>query len=635
MVAKIRVLSEQTINEIAAGEVIENPASVVKELVENALDAGASEIAIEIRGGGRQLISVVDNGSGMSSDDALLCLERHATSKIRESADIFEISTMGFRGEAMPSIASISKFTLLTAEEGREEGTLILVEGGRLVSCGGAVRSRGTTVEVKQLFFNVPVRKKFQRSPAYDSQEIERICTAVALGHPYVSFQLISNQELLWRTASPATTVSHADAMAARIRTLLGSDIGASLSPLEVESEGLKLTGFVGLPHLHRPNRSGQYLLINGRWVTAPFLSYCIKEGYGTLLPANRHPLFILALELPPGTVDVNVHPQKREVRFLQESKLRELVRRGIAEALYGGGKVHTSATTLSQDRESCHITTHSYDDVERLWLPPIDSLSVDESDMILETKEVVVPPSSALSPLPWDAMSSQPSPFGAAAKKWQEPPLLSHEATFHPVPVVMATLPGYLLLDPLSAVGSPLLTKPVEAAPALFLVDQRRAHQRVLYEKLSGALEKQSLEVQNFLIPPTFDCSGADSMLLQEHVEALAAIGITLQRIGPHCWAVEALPVCLGDVDCITLFNQLIAAWRGSSAHEATLSALLARQLCSAAARAAVSGGRRLAVEEAASLLRQLSCCRHPALCPSGNAVAATFSFEELQRRF
>jgi DNA mismatch repair protein MutL len=312
----IRILSDHTINQIAAGEVIENPASVVKELIENALDAGATEIGIEVKGGGLQLIRVADNGSGMRRDDALLCLERHATSKIREVHDLESLGTMGFRGEALASIAAVSKLTLITAVE---EGTQVEVEGGKILSVSPAARLKGTTVEVRSLFYNVPARKKFQKSAQVSSAEITRIVTVLSLAHPEVGFSL--------------SETFHAPAAAdlgQRVVQVLGEEFYAGL--LRVEQGGL--TGFVGSPSVTRPNRTGQYFFINRRSVSAPAASYAVRDGFGTRLGANRHPVFILQLELCPSLVDVNVHPQKREVRFREERAVKEQIQEAISKSL-------------------------------------------------------------------------------------------------------------------------------------------------------------------------------------------------------------------------------------------------------------------------------------------------------------
>ncbi|MES2344554.1 MAG: DNA mismatch repair endonuclease MutL [Chlamydiota bacterium] len=321
---KIKVLSDQIINQIAAGEVIENPASVVKELIENALDAGATQIAVEIKGGGLQLIRVIDNGCGMSKDDALLSLERHATSKIVAAEDLFALKTMGFRGEALASIASISKLTLLTADG---VGTRVEVDGGKIFSVEPCARTQGTTVEVRSLFFNVPARKKFQKSAAVCATEITRSMTILSLAHPGVSFDLIQQDR-------PALSAPRASLLLERIAHILGEEFCGGLLAVDIKEEGFELKGFIGAPHHARHKKTGQYLFINKRAVTSPLIAFAVRDAYATRLSEDKHPVFVLHLAIDPHLVDVNVHPQKREVRFCEEEWVKSLVKRGVSLGL-------------------------------------------------------------------------------------------------------------------------------------------------------------------------------------------------------------------------------------------------------------------------------------------------------------
>ena len=339
MSSKIRVLPEDVINKIAAGEVIENPASVVKELVDNSIDAGADEIVVEISSGGRQLIRISDNGCGMIADDALLCLERHGTSKIRDIDDLFSLSTMGFRGEAVPSIASISKFTLMTCPKAEgdqpqmREGTMVIVEGGKILKACPAVRDPGTTIEVKSLFYNVPVRRKFQKSPAYDTGEILKIVSLLALANPSVKFQLISDQKMLLST-SLAKGKPFQEMFNERIISVLGADyLDDSLAVFNEKGE-YRLEGVIGKPSHTRPNRTGQHLFLNQRPIWSTMISHAVREGYGTMLPTQRFPVFALHLTMPGDLVDVNVHPQKREVRLRHEQEIKQMVIGAVSQAL-------------------------------------------------------------------------------------------------------------------------------------------------------------------------------------------------------------------------------------------------------------------------------------------------------------
>ncbi len=330
----IRVLTEDTINKIAAGEVIENPASVVKELIENAMDAGAQSISIEIKGGGFQLIKITDNGSGMNSDDALLCFERHATSKIAAIEDLSSLTSMGFRGEALASIASIARVDLITAlQEG--SGTHVEVEAGKIRSVTPAPRNQGTTFEVRSLFYNVPARRKFQKQASAATAEVHKLVITLALAHPEIGFELISNEETVLKVA-PASGATFLEKLSSRTTDLfqtsfLGTKLNASGSERDYVLEGI-----LGTPADHRINRTGQYLFVNRRPIFSPQVTRAIKEGYGQRLNEDRFPIFVLHLSVPPALLDVNVHPQKKEVRFQEGEFIRQFVKTHVHRA-FGG----------------------------------------------------------------------------------------------------------------------------------------------------------------------------------------------------------------------------------------------------------------------------------------------------------
>lgn len=599
MCAKIRVLNEQTINEIAAGEVIENPASVVKELVENSLDAESTEITIEIRGGGRQLIRITDNGCGMSGDDAILCLERHATSKIRSSEDIFSVSTLGFRGEAIPSIAAISKFTLLTCPKDNQEnmGTLIIVDGGKFLSTGPAAGTHGTTIEVKNLFFNVPVRKKFQRSPVYDIQEIQKICIAFALCHPNVHFHLISNEETLLRTST-----SEKEPLGQRIEDLLGKEYYEHTKLVNVFHEGFALEGYLGLPSLHRPNRSGQYLFVNKRFVTAPFISYNLKECYSTMLPSNRHPVFVLSLTIPTGCVDVNVHPQKREVRFSESTALKELLR--IASQSF----MQCSPQTLS---EAVTESTFTYRDFQ-------------------EQKEATFPAPSYTFPLPWE--TTEPPKF--IFKEPEKPVQLAFNSKLSILPKILSTLSGYILLDGSSLKDTLLEGQKGSEECAFALLDQRKAHSRILFEEFLNK-KVQKHEIQTLLVPYQLQLSPSEEFLIITHIEHLEKIGVTLQQIGPHFWVVESLPAFSGDLNIQLFMESLLETLKYAPTEIETKTKFIAEKLSKVISQTALSMKYKLSFEEASTLLKRLCDCQNPLFCPLGKPIIVNLSYNELQKLF
>ncbi|MFZ0566160.1 MAG: DNA mismatch repair endonuclease MutL [Chlamydiales bacterium] len=339
--SKIKVLCDRTINQIAAGEVIENGASVVKELVENALDAGAQDIVIETQGGGRGLIRVSDNGQGMTKEDLPLALMRHATSKLTEFEDINSLRSFGFRGEALAAIASVSKMKLLSSADDSGQGTEIYLEGGEIKSLQAAVCLRGTTVEIKSLFFNAPVRKKFRKSVAADTAEIHKVLSQMALSNLPVTFSWI-------RDGKREFLVQKEESWYERIETMLGKEFILNSFKVEEQEASLKIEGYISSPSNHRINRSGQYLFINGRSVNSQFISKCVLEGYGTRLPTHRFPLFVLSLTLPLVGVDVNVHPQKKQVRLKDEGEVRSFLIQAIDKSLQRKTKLFKPALPLS-----------------------------------------------------------------------------------------------------------------------------------------------------------------------------------------------------------------------------------------------------------------------------------------------
>ena len=335
MSSKIKVLDEVTINQIAAGEVIENASSVIKELVDNSLDAGASKILIEVQGSGRQSIVIQDDGCGMSHDDLLLCLERHATSKIRSQDDLWRLSTMGFRGEALSAISSISHLTILTAaapNEGLHPGHYLTSSGGKIKSVTNAQSMRGTKITVNDLFFNVPARRKFLKSLNQEAKDILKVVTLHALARPDVAFELIIN-------GTKELSLTGKSSKEERVRALLGREFFSNLQPLQFQNDWLQIEGYICKPGFTRPTRSQQYLFINGRAVVSSFFSLCMKEAYGTSIEESRHPVFVLFVDIAKDRVDVNVHPQKKEVRFSFEEELKIALLQHVSKVLFQRAK--------------------------------------------------------------------------------------------------------------------------------------------------------------------------------------------------------------------------------------------------------------------------------------------------------
>lgn len=591
MNAKIRVLSEDTINKIAAGEVIENSASVIKELVENSLDAGATDIHIEIKGGGRQLIRITDNGCGMGHDDALLCLERHATSKIREVQDIEDVGTLGFRGEAIPSIASISKFTLLTCPHTEEAtATMVIVEGGTIQKHCSAARSPGTTIEVKSLFYNVPVRRKFQKAPAHDTNEILKTVSGLALAHPTISFELVSDQESLLRARAPQDNTFLAG-LSDRITAVLGREFIGQCAPVDHSREGLSIKGFVGLPTYSKPNRTGQHLFINGRAVVSPLVAFLVRDAYGTALPTNRHPVFVLHLNVPGDLVDVNVHPQKREVRLRQNDLLKQLILESVGKTLQGSAG----------------------------FIPP--------PQPVLERVFTPIPETN---PLPWDEPTITLEPL---MREVEPTPVIvempPQETLFVPTltpPRVLLAVRGFILLDPASCRHLP---DQVREAATLLVLDQRAAHHRVLFEQLRN---HKSAPSQPLLIPETLELTALEAACLREALPQIHAIGFDIDEFGQNTFLVRAIPAELEATDTTTVLCELVDQLRDYQSHSLPERD---KKLSSTASRFALTRKQQLTLMEAQHLVDRLFQCESPLQCPQGKPTIIGIGENQLAKQF
>lgn len=633
MISRIRVLNDQTINKIAAGEVIENPSSVVKELVENSLDAGATNICIEIQEGGRQLIRISDNGSGMSSDDALLCLERHATSKIREVEEIQDLLTMGFRGEALPSIAAISKLTLLTCpqlEEGkREEGTFIVVDGGRLISCSSAARSPGTTIEVKSLFFNVPVRRKFQKSPAYDSQEILKILGLLALAYPTVQFEFIDDQKSILKTPLTPSLLSFHELLGRRLDCVLGKEYSSSLLPLKFQQNPYELTGYIGSPSSHKPNRTGQHLFINQRSIFSPLVAAAVREGYDTMLPNHRYPLFVLHLRMPGSLLDVNVHPQKKEVRLRQEFQLKEMIIQAIQ-------------TTLRQEQKFLSsIPPEEIMPTPPFWTPYASLLSpsgkqpptneekweFQRNGLNSQASSVMETPTSFQTTAGLTSMTPPSLPLSPPVPP--ETPLLYAPPL---TPRILATLLGYCILEPFQLDSKLLGPASNKQEGGLAILDQRAAYSRIHYEKLLKRATPK--ETQPLFISLTLQLSMSEFQAMREYAPLLNQMGFELREFGEQTFVVDAFPCFLKQDQLQTCLNLLV-----QDLVEMQTSRRLQMQkeekIALAACRASLPKTKRLSVEEAQGLIQQLLICDMPTQCPMGKPTCLYLSPEDLAKWF
>jgi len=667
---RIRLLPEQVANQIAAGEVIERPASIVKELVENSLDAQATRITVEVQAGGRSLVRVTDDGLGMSRDDALLCLERHATSKIQRAEDLSAIATMGFRGEALPSIASVSRFTLTTRERENPspEGAQVVVNGGKILEVKAAGTATGTSVEVRQLFFNLPARRKFLRTEETEAAHIQHYLTLAALAHPQVAFTFIKDARPVWQLPAQKPGDAMPERLSGvreRLRALVGNvtlvevdftiEMAEQIAVDETESfenalptgeagtalraphSTLKVWGLIGAPGVSRATREDQFVFVNRRPVENRGINFALLEGYHTALMKGRYPVGCLFLELAPSAVDVNIHPAKREVKFHREGEVRRAVAQAVKEALL---RFH--------QQEQGGNTQHSTSGAQR---PPMAApaserkLELEQSPGLVELPNFSAP--GPLRPNTASARSEQPplkmgfaparplAPSPAASTTATQPVArpIAQPSTLDPRP---AAVPTPLLGVPLRLVGViGRLYAVLESDRGLVLLDQHAAHERILFEQMLERLERnEQAPSQKLLLPETIELSPRDAVFLRKQLAELARLGVGLSEFGEQTFLLDALPpfVKVGDARkfALDLVDELKAA--GKDVNSARLGEqVVVKTVC----RHAVKANDPLAGRELENLVEDLRRCAMPYTCPHGRPTIIEMNYRELERKF
>ena len=603
----VRVLPLHVANKIAAGEVVERPASVVKELVENAIDAGAKRVSVSVVQGGRKLVSVQDDGCGMSRDDATLSLERQATSKIRDVEDIDSIDTLGFRGEAIPSIASVSRFTMVTRRAVDDEGTEITVNAGVLSGVSSAGCPPGTRVEVRDLFCNVPARRRFLRAYATEEGHIRSVFATHALAHPSIGFTLTSDGREIYRLA-PAGSISD------RVRDLFGEDFLESLLKASGESGSVKVSGFLERPGRATPSRHGQYVFVNGRPAGAACISAALRDAYPRQ-PGDFRPAAILFIDMPPSGVDVNVHPAKREVRFRDNRTVRDAVAAAVRSAIFAAPEAPSAPAAQTSAPASAPIS-------------PSDSAAT-------AAAPVEVAPHAPAAKSSTDAAQTPPaSPFLATFRPVREP-----DGTLSPAPVAIefAIEPDSTRSRPwkwfkcLAQSASGYLL--VETDAGIVTINPTAARERIAYEHLVASIGGQSAS-QALLIPETVQFGPLDFMRLKSALDTLCAMGFRLEEFGRDSFKIDAVPQLIGDAPAgpilATIARDLAesGAKRGGARWREEL-------VAKSVARSFAGASQTLTAEGATQLVEELAACKMPYVCPRGKPVMIFTSTRELDRKF
>jgi len=620
---RIHLLPEHVANQIAAGEVIERPASVLKELLENSLDAGATQVDIQIGAGGRSLVSVTDNGCGMSKDDALLCLERHATSKLRDSDDLDRIASYGFRGEAIPSIASVSKFRLRTREHDAMAGTEIIIDGGKLRDVHEIGLAPGTQIEVRSLFYNLPARRKFLRTEPTESAHIRHVTLLAGLARPEVGFTLTMDDQ-------PAQRWMPGEDLRQRLVSIFGTEWIENTVPIEAASGELKLRGFIGKPGVSRAARHEELFFINQRPVENRTLHFGLLEGYHNSLMKGRYPVAILFLEMDPSGVDVNIHPAKREVRFHDDFTIRHFVVSSVQEAL--GSFAGTPAAKFTFDGPSVAVpAAPSTDGSDRS----------DVSDRPKQIHQAQVPRSPA---------ETAPATVAQPGAPQEAPPLqLDRESEpsalqptlalpVDPLPQKSTPRPEQLITNRLGlrivgCVG--LLYIVAESPEGMVLIDQHAAHERVLFEQMLKRMALQDPASQQLLFPVTLEFLPREADFLLAQLEPLQKAGVGITRFGPSTFLVDALPAMVKPKDVAEFIRTVIVDLQQEGGETRKGRRLSEEVVAKTVCRHAVKANDALKPAEWDMLIHDLLACDLPYTCPHGRPTMIQLSLAELEKKF
>ncbi|MCB1419499.1 MAG: DNA mismatch repair endonuclease MutL [Notoacmeibacter sp.] len=604
---RIHQLSETVINQIAAGEVVERPASVVKELVENALDAGARQIEVVTAGGGLSLIRVTDNGFGMAADELPLAVSRHCTSKL--SDDIFDIRSLGFRGEALPSIGSVARLTIRSRRAGDEHASEIVVDGGKVSGLRPAAGNHGTLVEVRDLFFSTPARLKFMKSERAEATAIADLVKRIAVAFPDVRFLLAGSDR------SPLDLAPASDRLK-RIAQVLGPEFPENALEIDAMREGIRLSGHASIPSFTRGNALHQFVYVNGRPVRDKMMAGAIRGAYMDVLPRDRHAVAALFIECDPGLVDVNVHPAKADVRFRDPGLVRGLIVGSIRQALAGAG---------------IRASTSAADAMVAAFRPGGDHTTQQGYGTIWPTAR------------PANDWSAQTSPFrplaGGTTSGFGEAAQAAFDAVTQPSADARATLgepAAEALARPLGAARAQIHENYIVAqtGDSLVIVDQHAAHERLVYEALKQALHARPLPSQMLLLPEIVDLAQEDADRLAAHAGTLARFGLAIERFGPGAICVRETPSILGETDVQALIRDLadeVAEHDTADGLKERIDHIAATMAC----HGSVRSGRRLRPEEMNALLRQMEATPGSGTCNHGRPTYIELKLSDIEKLF
>lgn len=632
---KVQLLDQNTANQIAAGEVVEKPASVVKELVENSLDAGADNVEITIFGGGTEYIRVVDNGSGMSEENAKLAVLRHATSKIRAAEDLLHLNTLGFRGEALPSIASVSNFQLLTRPVTEEFATSIKIAGGDQAECIATGGHTGTTIIVENLFFNVPARRKFLRTLQTEGRYISELITKLALSRPDVRFKLVSNDKEILSTPGNGDLVD-------TIKALYGKNVSEELLTVDFADGEVKVRGFIGKPTLLKGTRQWQTLLVNGRIITNRMIAKAIDHAYQSQIPKSGFPFAVLNITVDTESIDVNVHPQKSEIKFSDDSTVYKAMYKALTDALTRPMSAKPQDLSLLEDSE-LQVFRPAETNVESK-VPAQESVAADINHTFKTEQPVFKEPSAPATPA-----EIQPEYRPQQQSVWKEPEYTYRPPKTEPVYTISETRDVFDKQDniasniidftdtdsgvdtiwPLGQVDRTFIV--AQSEDSLFLIDQHAAHERILYDKLVAA--HNDIPAQQMLIPLYIDVTAQDVNMIEEHREEFLRLGVDIEAAGETMLRVSSLPsdIKADDAeDFVREITKMLSELRTINASD-----LRQNILHMTACKAAIKAGEVLNMRQMRQLIIDLCNTEHPFTCPHGRPCMVEINSTELYKMF
>jgi DNA mismatch repair protein MutL len=608
--SKIKILPEILSNKIAAGEVVERPASVVKELVENALDAKSTRIIIEVEKGGRSLIRVSDNGMGMNRDDALLAPERYATSKIHKDEDLFAIHTLGFRGEALPSIAAVSKFCLATRDQTSQAGTEVIVEGGTIKKVSQIGSPLGTMVTVRQLFFNVPARRKFLKTVNTEMGHIADTVSSMALGRPDIQFRLTHNGKVVKNWSATADKVG-------RIVDVLGKDIKNNLNKIEFTSDFLTIKGWISSPRITRSTSRGIYIYVNRRFVKDRVVQHALFQGYGSRLMKGQFPVAVLFIHVPYDQLDVNVHPTKNEVKFARQKKIHDTVADVVAERLRLVDQPEWRPKKFSEPKP-IDFKSRISESIPHFLRIPKKEISPSYPKTPIQQPITDIPPKagSSLHADPHPASSWKKdlgfTPTSDQTKLWAK-------KRFADLKVIGQFHDTYILC---------------ESSDRIVLIDQHAAHERIIFEQLKNRSQASKKSVQKLLLPETIELGYREAKILEGLIPDLNELGLEIEPFGGNTFVAKSVPALLENKEVKPLVVEIVekmAQIGFSPGLEKAIDQCLILMACHGAIRA----NQKLSEQEIKGLLDQLDQCDEPSNCPHGRPTWISWSLKDLEKSF